>query len=68
MKKRVFFLLLAMFLAITSLVFADSVQVGSGTSRTDRLPVNTSNNYSYSQQIFPKAQINRSGTIERIRF
>ncbi len=57
-----------MFLAITSLVFADSVQVGSGTSRTDRLPVNTSNNYSYSQQIFPQAQINRSGTIERIRF
>ena len=63
-----FALLLALMLSIFSLSYADTVQVGSGTSTTSYLPFYGFYHYGYSQQIYTQAQINTAGTISKIRF
>lgn len=68
MKNCLSGLLLTMFLAAFSFTFADTIQIGTGTRTTDRFPIQAGSNYSYTQQIYPRAQINRAGSIERIRF
>ncbi len=46
-----------------------TVEIGQGSPATSYLlPINTSSNYSYSQQIFLKSSINTLGRIEKLRF
>lgn len=47
---------------------AQIVQIGSGTETTNSLPINGGFSYSYSQQIYTKAQINTSGQITKIYY
>ena len=60
--------MLALILSIFSLSYADTVQVGSGTTSSSSLPIYGSYSYSYSQQIYTQAQINYAGPITKIRF
>ncbi len=43
-----------------------TVTVGTGTATTNNLPARTDYDWSYSQQIYTRAQINQSGAIEKI--
>lgn len=61
-------LLLSIFFALGSQVFADTVQIGSGTSTYSYLPIYTLYGYNYTQQIYTQQQINRAGEISAIRF
>ncbi len=45
-----------------------TINIGTGTSLSQDLPVNTHWVYNYSQQIFKKTQINTAGSITNIRF
>ena len=63
-----FILLLALMLGIFGVSHAATVQVGDGTATTTNFPIWGLWNYSYSQQIYTQAQINTSGSIEKIRF
>ena len=63
-----FILLLALMLGIVGVSHAATVQVGDGTATTTSFPIWGLWNYSYSQQIYTQAQINTSGSIEKIRF
>jgi hypothetical protein len=45
-----------------------TVTIGSGTATTREIPVTTTRVYTYSQQIFLKSEINRQGSITKIRF
>jgi hypothetical protein len=63
-----FILLLALMLGVFSVSYAATVQVGDGTATTTSFPIWGLWNYSYSQQIYTQAQINTSGSIEKIRF
>ncbi|MDD4150102.1 MAG: choice-of-anchor J domain-containing protein [Bacteroidales bacterium] len=51
---------------------AQNVTIGENTMNggygQDEVPVNSSSNYSYSQQIYTKAQINTAGQITKISF
>ena len=47
---------------------AQNVQIGTGTGTGSALPIYSCYDYSYTQQIYTKAQINTAGNIEKIRF
>lgn len=60
-------------LAIVSVLFFTlqaqvNVTIGSGTATSRDIPVKITASYSYTQQIFLKSEINRQGTITKIRF
>lgn len=70
-----------LFFKILFLVFVNSIAVkvlsqtvtignltGPGNGVTNKLPVVPNYNYSYSQQIIPKTEINTAGNITKIRF
>ena len=59
---------LCLFMAVFTASWAIIVQVGSGTATTNVLPIRATSNFSYSQQIYTKAQINKAGTITSISF
>ena len=63
-----FIVLLVLMLGIFGVSHAATVQVGDGTATTSSFPIWGLWNYSYSQQIYTQAQINTSGSIEKIRF
>lgn len=69
MKKYLSFtLLLALMLSFFSLSHALTVQIGAGTGTTYQFPIHGNFGYTYSQQIYTKAQINTAGGITKIRF
>ncbi|HRX77060.1 MAG TPA: hypothetical protein P5342_06325, partial [Candidatus Cloacimonadota bacterium] len=68
MKRSILWLLLTMFVAAYSIAYADTVQIGTGTSTTSYLPLYGYYGYSYTQQIYTQTQIGVSGNIEKIRF
>ncbi len=64
--RAIFF---TVFLSIVCVLQAQiSVTIGSGTASTREIPVTTSRAYTYSQQIFLQSEINKQGTITKIRF
>ena len=65
MKK---FMLLILALLIAGLAFADTVQIGTGTTNSSYFPIYGLYGYNYSQQIYTQAEINTTGTISKIRF
>ncbi|MFA7058070.1 MAG: hypothetical protein WC155_11040, partial [Candidatus Cloacimonadales bacterium] len=65
MKKLIILLCALAFLGIA---FADTVTVGTGTATGSTLPISAGWGYTYSQQIYTQAQINKSGDITKIRF
>ena len=60
--------LLALMLAMFNIAFADTVTIGTGTSTGSTLPISAGWGFTYSQQIYTQAQINKSGDITKIRF
>ena len=68
MKKFSLTILLLTMLAICAVSFADTVQIGTGTATTSYLPINGFYGYTYSQQIYTQAQINKAGNITKLRF
>lgn len=64
-KVYLLFLMLSMF---TGYTLAQTIQIGSGTATNTTMPITSCWGYSYTQQIFTKAQINTAGNIEKIRF
>lgn len=68
MKKYSLFILLLTLLAICSVSFADTVQIGTGTGTTSYLPIYGLYGYNYTQQIYTQAQINKAGNIIKLRF
>ena len=68
MKKLILLLSLIAILALSTLGFADTVQIGSGTATTSYLPIYGLYGYTYSQQIYLQTQINKSGEITKLRF
>ncbi len=73
--RQIVLFFLALALALGSLVNlpAATITIGSGTDTTTSLPISTLNGYTYSQQIYTKAQINGAGfndrgVIEKILF
>ncbi|MDD3236161.1 MAG: choice-of-anchor D domain-containing protein, partial [Candidatus Cloacimonetes bacterium] len=64
--KKLLILLFA--LAFLGIAFADTVTVGTGTATGSTLPISAGWGYTYSQQIYTQAQINKSGDITKIRF
>ncbi len=63
-----FIALLALLLSSFSLGHALTVTIGGGTATTPVFPISGTYNYSYTQQIYTRAQINRAGEISKIRF
>ena len=62
-------LLLVLMLGISDNNFGQTtITIGSGTATQYYLPIRTYYGYSYTQQIYTKAQINTAGYIEKIRF
>ncbi len=57
MKKSIIMLLLPLMIAAFTSVYADVVQIGSGTADLD-LPINAYYGYTYSQSIFQQTEIN----------
>jgi hypothetical protein len=68
MKKLILLFLLIAILALSTLGFADTVQIGTGTSTAVSLPIYANYAYTYSQQIYLQTQINKSGNITKLRF
>ena len=68
MKKLILLLSLIAILSLTTLGFADTVQIGSGTATTTYLPIYGLYGYNYTQQIYLQTQINKSGEITKLRF
>jgi len=68
MKKYSLIILLLTLLAICSVSFADTVQIGTGTATTSYLPIYGLYGYNYTQQIYTQAQINKAGNITKLRF
>ncbi|MCK9158819.1 MAG: hypothetical protein M0P53_08435, partial [Candidatus Cloacimonas sp.] len=68
MKKYSLIILVLTMLAICAVSFADIVQIGTGTATTSNLPIYGYYNYTYSQQIYTQAQINKAGNITKLRF
>jgi hypothetical protein len=70
MKKfTLFFVMLIAILTLSTLGFADTVQIGEGTATTTTsLPISAGWGYTYSQQIYLQTQINKSGEITKLRF
>jgi len=68
MKKYSLIILLLTLLAICCVSFADTVQIGTGTATTSYLPIYGLYGYSYTQQIYTQAQINKAGNITKLRF
>lgn len=68
MKKLTFLLCFMFLLFAFNVGNSQTVQIGTGTTTTSYLPIYGLYGYSYSQQIYTKAQINTTGTITKIRF
>ena len=68
MKKLILLLSLIAILSLTTLGFADTVQIGTGTATTSYLPIYGLYGYNYTQQIYLQTQINKSGNITKLRF
>jgi hypothetical protein len=68
MKKYSLIILLLTMLAICSVSFADTVQIGTGTATSSNLPIYGLYGYNYTQQIYTQAQINKAGNITKLRF
>jgi len=68
MKKLILLFSLIAILALSTLGFADTVQIGTGTATTSYLPIYGLYGYNYTQQIYLQSQINKSGNITKIRF
>lgn len=68
MKKYSLIILVLTMLAICAVSFADTVQIGTGTATTSYLPIYGYYGYTYSQQIYTQAQINKAGNITKLRF
>lgn len=67
--KHIKTVIFAVLISIACILQAQvSVTIGSGTASTREIPVTTTRAYTYSQQIFLQSEINRSGTITKIRF
>lgn len=64
--KRILLLFSALIWTASS--WGVTVQVGSGTSSQSTFPISSCWGYSYTQQIYTKAQINTLGQITKIRF
>ena len=67
-KSTTVLLLLLMILFAASLPAQTTVTIGSGTSTNQYIPLRCRGYYSYTQQIYTQAQINYSGSIEKLRF
>ena len=66
MKKA---LTLLLFVCIAGYAFSQiDITIGSGTATSREIPVMTIRAYTYTQQIYLKSEINRAGTITKIRF
>ncbi|MCB5271504.1 MAG: T9SS type A sorting domain-containing protein [Candidatus Cloacimonetes bacterium] len=61
-------LTLCLFTVVLNASWAITVIVGSGATTTPYLPINTSSNFSYSQQIYTQTQIDNAGLIKSISF
>ncbi len=70
MSKRPILSLALLLLAVLAVDLAGqtTVTIGSGTTTTQYLPLRCRGYYSYSQQIYTKAQINFAGNIQYLRF
>lgn len=68
MKKLILLLSLIAILSLTTLGFADTVPIGTGTATTSYLPIYGLYGYNYTQQIYLQTQINKSGEITKLRF
>ncbi|NLA44286.1 MAG: hypothetical protein GX869_01370, partial [Candidatus Cloacimonetes bacterium] len=68
MKKLILLFSLIAILALSTLGFADTVQIGTGTATTSYLPIYGFYGYNYTQQIYLQTQINKSGNITKLRF
>lgn len=67
-KSTTVLLLLLLILFAASLPAQTTVTIGSGTSTNQYIPLRCRGYYSYTQQIYTQAQINYSGSIEKLRF
>lgn len=69
MKKLLLLIALLFLAAVTfTTAYADTVQIGTGTTTSSYFPIYGLYGYNYSQQIYTQAEINRAGTISKIRF
>lgn len=59
-------IMLMMFSVLPS--FGQTVTIGSGTSTGNKYPVSPFYNYSFTEQIILKSEINASGTVTKLRF
>lgn len=65
--KKVTSLILALFLWF-SVSWAQTIQIGTGSTTNSTFPISSCWGYSYTQQIYTKAQINTAGNITKIKF
>lgn len=66
--KKILLVMFALVMASFTFVYADTVQVGTGTSTSSYLPLYGLYGYNYTQQIYTQAQIGVAGNITKIRF
>lgn len=60
--------LLTALLLFGQFAFAQTVQVGTGTSTNSNSPINSCYDYSYAEMIYDQSEIATAGTIEKVRF
>lgn len=68
MKKIILICTFLLFALLTISTRAQTITVGSGTSTSYLIPVNSNWGYTYSQQIILQSEIATSGNIEKIKF
>lgn len=68
MKTRKLFISVLALIIFCTINAQVNVTIGSGTASSREIPVTTTRAYTYSQQTFLQSEINRSGTITKIRF
>lgn len=68
MKKIILICTFLLFGLLTISTRAQTITVGSGTSTSYLIPVNSNYGYTYSQQIILQSEIATTGNIEKIKF
>ena len=68
MRRKVFSLMMMLLLAVTGMVRAEVVTIGSGTTTSSYLPTYSFYNYSLTQQIYTASEIGTTGNLVSVAF
>ena len=66
--KKVLLTMMMLLFAVTGVMRAETVEIGTGTGTTYMVPFNSLYGYSFTEQVFLASEIGTAGTINSISF